>query len=245
MEHTDLASAPELVGGVRRLVRAGVREALARVDLPARLDPPIPGGLLRTRMAAWLAQGEAGPVLEQACAAAELAHLATVCHDDLAGAGGPNPSAAVLVGDVLLCKALDLIVGLAGGRYILTFTEKVRETCSAAAERELLAAGGPIDERTALRVARGMGGGLFSFAAQVCDGKDPALSAALEEAGYRVGTACHLAGEGPADGDGLRREVARQCACALECLAAWPSTRRHMAAFLDQDFAPLLDAARR
>ena len=241
-DQTIVSAAPELVGGVSRLVRASVREALAAVDAPARPDPPIPGGLLRTRMAARLAQGEAGPVLEHACAAAEIAHVATLFHDEIARAVGQGPSEAVLIGDVLLCRALDLIVGLAGGRHILSFTDKVRETCSAAAERELLAARGPVDERAALRLARGMGGGLFSFAAQVCDGKDPALSAALEEAGYRVGTACHLAGE-PGAHDGLRREAARQCASALECLAGWPSTRQHMAAFLAHDVAHLLDGA--
>ena len=243
-EHTIVSAAPDLVSGVRRLVGACLREALATVDQPPRLDPPIPGGLLMTRMAARLAQGEAGPVLEQACAAAEMALLATTCHEGTPGAGGAVPSAAVLVGDVLLCQALDLIVGLAGGRYILTFTAKVRETCSAAAEGQLLVASGPVDERTAVRVARGAGGSLFSFAAQVCDGKDPALSAALEEAGYRVGTACHLAGD-PAARHCLRREAMRQCSSALDCLAGWPSLRQQMAVFLAQDMAHLLDGAGR
>jgi len=242
---TDNISATPACGllcGVHELVRARVREALEAVDLPAPADAPIPGGLLMTRMAARLTADGDGPVLERACAAAEIAHLATLCHGQDAGAAlrcpGEGPSAAVLMGDVLLCHALDLIVTLADGRYILTFTEKVRQVCSAAAEHELMALRGGVDEPSAVRLARGMGGGLFSFTARLCDGRDPALSAAMEEAGYRVGTACHLAGAGLPGG--LRGEAERQCASALDCLAGWPLTRGHMAGFLEQDVAPLL-----
>ncbi len=230
------------MAGVGEMVKARVREALEAVDLPAPAEPPIPGGLLMTRMAARLADGGDGAVLAGACTAAEVAHLATLCHGRNAGAAlqctGDGPSAAVLMGDVLLCQALDLIVTLAGGRYILTFTEKVRQVCSAAAEREMMSLRGPLDEPSLVRLARGVGGGLFSFTAQLCDGRDPALAAAMEEAGYRVGTACHLAGADLADG--LRTEVERQCASALDCLTGWPSTRGQMAEFLAQDVAPLL-----
>ncbi len=231
-----------MLAGVRELVNACVREALEAVELPVPAEPTIPGGLLMTRMAARLANGGDGTVLKGACAAAELANLATLCHSRNGGAvlrcTGDGPSAAVLMGDVLLCQALDLVVSLAGGRYVVTFTDKVRQVCSAAAERELMSLRGALDEPSAVRLARGMGGGLFSFTAQLCDGRDPALAAAMEEAGYRVGTACHLAGAGLPGG--LRAEVERQCASALDCLAGWPLTRGQMADFLTQDVAPLL-----
>ncbi len=234
--------APGLLGGVHELVSTRVRAALQAVDLPAPAGTPIPGGLLMTRMAARLTAGGDGPVLEHACAAAEIAHLATLCHGEGAGAAlrcaGDGPSAAVLMGDVLLCQALDLIVTLAGGRYILTFTQKVHEVCSARAERELMALRGGLDAPSAVRLARGMGGGLFSFTARLCDGRDPALAAAMEEAGYRVGTACHLAGA--ALPGGLRAEAERQCASALDCLAGWPLAHGQMAEFVAEDVAPLL-----
>jgi hypothetical protein len=77
------------------------------------------------------------------------------------------------------------------------------------------------------------GGGMFSFAARLSDGRDPALSRALEEAGYLAGAACHLSGAGPAGR--LKAEAERQTALALDCLAGWPASRRRLEEFFAQD----------
>ncbi len=111
---------------------------------------------------------------------------------------------------------------------------------------------------------------LFAFVGQVCGGGDEALSAALEEAGYRIGTAYQLADDlldtigdehtsgktlgtdlkrhkltmAQSDGNGrqiIRGYISELCLGALDCLDAWPDAREAVAAFLGIDLQAVFD----
>ena len=207
-KHLDERSTEVFVPAVRRLIERRLAEVAGSLLRAEGLRQLMPGKMLRTRLAARLAESCAsgpGPeVMERACAATEMVHTATLCHDDvidgaLIRRGRPTlwretgPSCAVLVGDILLCEAIDLVSGADGDRYVKTFVAKTREVCTAEAEQELLLRGGPLDVETCLRIARGKTGPLFAFAARVCAGEDTSFAAALEEVGYMVGTAYQIA----------------------------------------------------
>jgi octaprenyl-diphosphate synthase len=254
---------------------------------PLQLKALLPGKMLRTRLAGrWMEAGLPAErrTVEACCAAVELAHTGSLCHDDVIDAGlirraaptlwrQTGCSAAVLIGDVLVCRAIELVLSVEGGRHVACFLAKVRQTVAAEAEQELLLRNHSIDEPTYLRLARGKTGALFSFAAKVCGGADEALAAALEEAGYRIGTAYQLAddlldviGAEAAAGKTLGTDAVRGkftlagkdapgfpatcghvselCQSALELLRPWPAAFEAAAAFLAEDFQPLLDAQR-
>ena len=174
----------------------------------ADLAQLMPGKMLRTRLASRLAaQGlpDLGPsALARVCAATELVHTASLCHDDVVDNTlirralptlwrATTPSGAVLIGDLLLCEATGLLLQTAGGRYVKSFVAKVREMCAAEAEQEIRWRGRCPDESTCLRLARQKTGPLFAFVARACAGDDGRLAAALEEAGYCLGAAYQLA----------------------------------------------------
>jgi geranylgeranyl pyrophosphate synthase len=219
--------------------------------------------------------------IELACAATELVHTASLCHDDVIDGAvirraiptlwrATSPSAAVLIGDLLLCEAIDLITTADGGRLTGAFIRKMRQTCQAETEQELLLRGASVSEETCLRLARGKTGALFAFVAQICGGADAALLAALEEAGYRVGAAYQVADDlldaigreesagktlgtdaarhkvtlvtaGPDGQARARRHVKTLCRGALDCLAPWPAARNGVEEFLSHDLLPLLE----
>ena len=174
-------------------------------ELPAAL---LPGKMLRTQLAGRLvsAAGSRADVqrVEQLCAAVEIVHTASLCHDDVIDGGTvrrgaaslwrqTGPSAAVLIGDALLADAIALVASAGNPAALDAFLRKIRETCTAEATQELILRGNAVSEADCLRVARGKTGPFFAFAACVCGGADSTLSAALEEAGYRVGTVYQLA----------------------------------------------------
>ncbi len=244
----------------------------------------MPGKMLRTRLAARLVpRGATRPdhaVLRSACAAIELAHTASLCHDDVIDNAlmrrampvlwrATSTSSAVLIGDLLLCEAIELLLNEGGGRHLELFVSKVREVCVAETEQELKLRGKGLDEETCLQLARGKTGPFFAFVGRVC-GDEHALSLALEEAGYRIGTAYQLAddlldvtgservsgktlgtdlGRGsftlaqdPADGSRIVREhVARLCRSALSCVAEWPEVKDALAQYLVHDLQPVFD----
>ena len=268
------------------LAREIIRERLQRLALlagpPGMLDLLAPGKMLRTRLAARLAAEGAARLghrfLANICAATEIIHTASLCHDDLIDNGrvrrgrptfwrSTRPSAAVLVGDILLCDAIRLLIDTDGGRYVSAFVEKTREVCAGEAEQELRMRGGRPDEATLLRLARMKTGPLFAFVAMAAGGDDAELSAALEEAGYCIGTAYQLAddlldvcGDERSAGktlgtDALRRKftlpqasqqaarerIGAQCSAAVECLNTWPRARRAVTLFLSCDLQPVFD----
>jgi hypothetical protein len=110
---------------------------------------------------------------------------------------------------------------------------------------------------------------LFAFAALVCGGDDPKLRGALEEAGYRIGTAYQLAddlldvvGDEDVAGKTLGTDSARDkstlsqgqaqpgrvigkhterlLSSALELLAPYPRQRQAIIDYLAEDLRPIL-----
>jgi geranylgeranyl pyrophosphate synthase len=176
----------------------------------------------------------------------------------------------VLVGDVLLCEAMRLVVE-GEERLVRPFLSKVREVCLAEAEQEIPLRGATLDEETCLRIARSKTGPLFAFVGLACGGEDARLSSALEEAGYRLGTAYQLfddlvdvlGDEGAAKKtlgtDARRRKftlpqtsdrgpsrtaahVERLLGEAVECAAEWPEARAGLEDYVARDLGPVLES---
>ena len=275
----------ELISRVRDLMATSARKLSHSLTSDVPLGQLLPGKMLRTRLACRLAAGNAQAPGERTlgliCAAVEMVHTASLCHDDVIDCAllrralptlwrDVGVTGAVLIGDLLLSDAVQLIMEAEDGRYLGAFIKKVREVCLAEAEHELKWRGQRLDEETCLRLARSKTGSLFAFVAQVCAGEDVRLSEALEEAGYRVGTAYQLAddlldttGEEQLAGktlgsDGKRQKFTlAQCegesrrmirthvgelyATALECVRPWSSVREALSDYLDEELQPLLD----
>ena len=270
----------EFIAGVRELVSAhlsGLTLPLAEVE--ADLGQLLGGKMLRTRLGARLASSGEVDVdiasLERLCAATEMAHTASLCHDDVIDNGVvrrgwpalwrlTSPSGAVLLGDMLLCEAMSMVIDTDGGRYIKLFVEKTREVCATEAEQELLLRHRALDRATCERIARGKTGPLFALVCMVAGGADGGLSKALEEAGYRIGTAYQLADDlldqvGDEEDAGktlgtdrergkftlaqlslqgrrlLGKRVGELCESALSCLAGWPGVAKAVSEFFSGD----------
>ncbi len=276
-------SAPDLCSRVRQVILDRLAPAMAAMDPLADVSALAPGKMLRTTLAQRLAghdgaEGPAASPLVLGLAAVEMVHTATLCHDDVIDGAiirrcspalwrKTSRSAAVLIGDMLLCESIDLVASVAGGRHVRKFVAKVKETCAAEAEQELRLRGSTLDEAACLRIARGKTGALFSFAACLC-GRDAPAAAALEEAGYRIGTAYQLAddlldvvGQDARAGKTLGTDAARDkftlaqreggfeitaervrdlCRSAAALVAAIPAARQGLADFLTLDLEPLL-----
>ncbi len=165
------------------------------------------GKLLRTRFASRLIHSDNSPEeLERraiACAATELVHTASLCHDDVIDQGlirhgvpplwrETTPSCSVLVGDLLLSESVILLLQFFESRCVSHFVSKVKEICTTEIEQEIILRGKRIDESTCMRIARGKTGPLFGFVGYVMGEGTPQLAFALEEAGYLIGTAYQL-----------------------------------------------------
>jgi len=211
-----------LVEHARQLIRRRLEEALRPIEYPLDIAGLLPGKMLRTRLADCLLRFSTAAIdprwVAQGCAATEMVHTASLCHDDVIDGGAirrgrpalwrqAGAPAAVLIGDILLCEAMRLVAELDGRRLLPAFLEAIRQTCAAEVEHELLLRDRPIDEAVSLRLARGKTGALFGFAASLCGPDDQAAQAALREAGCCIGTAYQLAddlldrlgGAGPCD----------------------------------------------
>ena len=206
MSHSNSRHIDDLLVAVKDLTEAHLGSAAT--GLTQDIGGLMPGKMLRSRLAARLYEAGSARIdfdeLQAVCAATELTHTASLCHDDVVDNAlmrrsmptlwqSAGPTGAILLGDLLLCEATDLMIAIRQGQFLPAFIAKVREVVAAEAEHEFLWRGKQTDEATALRLARGKTGALFAFVAQCCGGDDPALSAALCEAGYRVGTAYQLA----------------------------------------------------
>lgn len=270
------------VSGVRLIVERRVRRIARSLGHRVDVELLMPGKMLRTRLAARLADAAArvNPVaLRSACAATELVHTASLFHDDVLDNAtirrdqpalwqAAGPSGAILVGDLLFCEAVQLIVEADSSRYLRPFLAKVRQVVEAEAEHELVLRGKRVDAATCLRLARGKTGPLFAFTALICGGEDKALCEALEEAGYRIGTAYQLADDlldlvGAEDAAGktlgtdcrrgkftlpqagdeggriTRDHVSELCASAMASLGPYPQTHAALRRFLVRDLQPI------
>ena len=276
--------ATEFISAVRLLVTERARNSLSLGGNGETDVTTLAGGkMLRTRLAARLLaeQPPAGDVtpLHKACAAMELVHAASLCHDDvldnaLIRRGQPalwrarGAPGAILIGDMLLCEAVQLAIE-AGQHHLCRCIQKVSEVVEAEAEQELLWRGREQDEETYLRLARRKTGPLFAFAAGVCAGDDGPFRAAVEEAGYCVGTAYQLADDlldvvgsetvtgktlgtdrlrrkhtlARTDSDGwdvTRGHVRRLCGSAVAHVADHPEAKRGLTRFIREDLTPVL-----
>lgn len=275
----------DLVAAVRDLVAVRAANVAPLAGGEDVILPIACGKMLRTRFGAQLTGRRAGQIdagsLRAVCAAVELVHTASLCHDDVVDNGvmrrsrpalwrSTGPSGAVLVGDLLLCEAMALLLETEGGRFAGAYISKVKEVCSAELEQELLLRGKELDERTCVRLARQKTGPLFALIGLVCGGGDARLSAALEEAGYAIGTAYQLTDDlldctgsqettGKTLGtDALRRKftlaqvggdrrgrvreyVASLCNGALADLQPWPDVATGLECFLVSDLGPILN----
>jgi len=200
-------TADEFLASVQEIIVARVgRLASSLVDLD--VSQMMPGKMLRSRLAGRLVAGGMGedcwPDVAKLSAAIELAHTASLCHDDVIDnanvrRGLPSlwcvtgASGAVLIGDILLCEAIELVTATDGGRHLPGFLAKLKEVITAEAKGELMLRGMILDEPTCLDLARGKTGPLFAFVAGVCGREDRDLSTGLEETGYLIGTAYQLA----------------------------------------------------
>jgi len=205
---TRIDELEEFLRKVAALVSGRLRRLAAEARLGDEAHVSAQGKMVRTKFAARLAQagirGLHEESLQRLCATVEMAHTASLFHDDvidnaMVRRGWPSlwrsagASGAILLGDLLLCETLQLLLGVDEGRYVQSFVAKITEICRAEAEQEIALRGRPLDVAACLRLARSKTGPLFSFLGRVCGGEDARLADALEEVGYQVGTAFQLA----------------------------------------------------
>jgi geranylgeranyl pyrophosphate synthase len=243
---------------------------------------PAVGKMLRTLLVERLCQSTADDfnmdAMAYSCAAVELVHAATLFHDDVIDGGEvrrgepalwrqTTTSASILIGDLFLCRAIAFLTRIGSAKLIGQFINKMHETCTAEISQELVLRGKTLEESDCLRVARGKTGPLFAFCAALCSRGDLRLEAALEEAGYRIGTAYQLAddiidengdpkkSQKTLGTDRLRKKytlantgqkarlkclIDSMCGSALEIVKPWPSFQTGVRTFLEKDFFPTL-----
>lgn len=243
------------------------------------------GKMLRSRLALrlGLATGREPRALHHAAAAVELVHAASLLHDDVIDGGEMRRGqptfwvqhgvqGAILMGDLLLCEALDLAKSGGDRRTADLLIELMGDVCRAEVEQELVRRGQPTSWDVCVSMARRKTGALFAFAAQAaaCDPQD-GLGTALREAGYRLGTAYQLSddildatGDPAAAGKTLGTDDSRRKATAANALhigldeavrtverlgadswkglAEWPEAQQAWGDYLAEEFYPVLDA---
>jgi geranylgeranyl pyrophosphate synthase len=206
MSFNEIRGNEPLKSAVKNIILQRVRKENQSAFFLGKIIEMSFGKMLRTSFASKILGGktENSPGgVEYVCASVELIHTASLFHDDVIdGAalrrGMPalwktfTPNSAILTGDVLLCEALQILLDSQAANFVRPFSEKVREVCITEAQQELVLRGKKCDLETSLRIARGKTGPLFALVGLACGGTDRALSSALEEAGYRVGTAYQL-----------------------------------------------------
>ena len=244
------------------------------------------GKMLRSRLTLRIgpAAGVASSTMLRAAGAIELIHAASLLHDDVIDGGFLRRGApafwvergipaAILLGDLLLFKALELVAPIESGRMLPVIIQLTGEVCEAESEQELVTRGTLADWDACVRVARRKTGGLFAFAAYACGGDDLALRTALQEAGYLVGTAYQLAddildanGNAESAGKTLGRDEARNKTTAVRVklpenvdpvqtindllasaragLDPWPAIRDSWDVYMARDMRPAIEISR-
>lgn len=282
---TDISSATYIAGCLDNMQQL-MAAALSQTPLNFLADESRgllgSGKMLRSRITFRVgpAAGTADETLLHAAAAAEMIHSASLLHDDvidggLLRRGAPSfwvergVSGAILLGDMLLFKALDIACQVEHSQLAHPLVRFTGEVCQAESEQELIYRGRNTEWADCVRIARCKTGALFAFAGYAAGLPDPALRAALTEAGYAVGTAYQLAddildakGHPDSAGKTLGTDSARDkntvmnflpdgiepaayirdlCATAREQLEAWPDIQRAWDVYMDQDLLPALD----
>ncbi len=162
--------------------------------------------MLRSRLT--LALGNANGIPEEelihAGAAVDMIHGASLLHDDVIDGGMIRRGAptfwkkygingAILFGDVLMFKALALLVAVKREDLLSELIDRTGEVCRSEVEQELILRGTPGTWEECELVGRYKTGSLFAFAAVAGGDRTADQAKALREAGYILGTAYQLA----------------------------------------------------
>ena len=242
------------------------------------------GKMLRARMAFRLgpALGTPGETLCHAAAAVELVHVASLLHDDVIDGGHLRRGAptfwkergipgAILLGDLMLFTALNLVSKFEGGRLTQDLIRATGDVCDAETEQELILRGQVPDWDKCVSIAQRKTGALFAFVASVCGHDDEKAREALYTAGSKIGTAYQLAddildatGSVEDAGKSLGSDEARSkttaftamqrngadpvssieqlCREAEEVLQPWPELQEAWKVYVSADLRPALDS---
>lgn len=268
---------------VRSLMTDSLR-ATSLAPIINEIGGAIDGGkLLRARLALKVgsASGAHHDSLLRAAAAVEMVHAASLVHDDVIDGGHlrrgsptfwkkKGVSGAILLGDLMVCRAMQLLNGKGQEHLIILLVRLAGEMCDAEVEQELVSRGTARTWEKCVSIARRKTGSLFAFAAASAAGSDRKQAEALMEAGYKLGTAFQLAddlmdacGDKVRDGKNLgtdaQREkptsissaggsmdVARACIqdlCTSSCaiLAPWDHVKQAWDDYLQTDFNPVVN----
>lgn len=240
------------------------------------------GKMLRSRLIFRVGSAAGVPhaTLLHAAAAVEMIHAASLLHDDVIDGGHLRRGVptfwvqrgipgAILVGDLMLFKALDIVSEVEESRLTRQLIKMTGEVCDAESEQELLLRNTQATWENCIRIARRKTGALFAFAAYACGGHDLDLSETLSEAGYIIGTAYQLADDildakgspessGKSHGSDEARNkttavtanndnqhdpinyVENLCRQADEMLAPWPEIQDAWRGFMTHDMQPAL-----
>lgn len=206
-EHTTEPGLEKFLEDVRARIIATLGETTMRPLLhEAQSLSSMGGKLLRSRLAyrVGIETGADRELLEYGSAAVEMIHTASLLHDDVIDGGTirrgmptfwveKGKAGAILLGDLFLFKAIDLICRVADGRYTHDLVKLTGEVCEAESEQELM-----LDDRDSkleicTSIARRKTGALFAFASMIAGDGSQKRVTALKEAGYLLGTAYQLA----------------------------------------------------
>jgi geranylgeranyl pyrophosphate synthase len=267
--------------------REAMRAGLKRTPLAAVVRDAgsllAQGKMLRSRLTYRLGTVSGVPRehLVRIAGAVEMIHAASLLHDDVIDGGYLRRGApafwvergipgAILLGDLMLFKALELTSSVNGGHLTHRLIELTGLVCEAESEQELVLRGAAPTWDACLGIARRKTGSLFAFAAYAGGGRDHDLCCALEEAGFALGTAYQVAddlldagGSEEDSGKTLGTDTVRAkvtaarldpaqahlpglfveqtCRQAVELLSAWPASQQALIAFLKEDIGPLLE----
>lgn len=164
------------------------------------------GKMLRSRLAYRVgsATGTDPELLVYGSAAVEMIHTASLLHDDVIDGGvmrrgvptfwmEKGKAGAILLGDLLLFKAVDLMCRVAGGTYTHELVKLTGEVCEAESEQELIFQGSESRLELCQSIARRKTGALFAFAALLGGQGNAHRTEVLKESGYLLGTVYQLA----------------------------------------------------
>ncbi|MDF7809339.1 polyprenyl synthetase family protein [Pontiellaceae bacterium B12219] len=241
------------------------------------------GKMLRSRLTLALGAANGIPETEliHAGAAVDMIHGASLLHDDVIDGGIIRRGAptfwkkygvngAILFGDVLMFKALSLLVKVNRVDLLSELIDRTGEVCRSEVEQELLLRGTPGTWEECEQVGRYKTGALFAFAAVAGGSGEIEQAAALREAGYILGTAYQLAddvldasGNEEISGKTLGTDDQRGKTTAItatqnapedpiqyilqlleastEQLSAWPEIQGAWNTFLNMTMKPVLD----
>jgi geranylgeranyl pyrophosphate synthase len=276
------ALSPDVLDTVRGMILDSLRET-SLAPVIDELSYAVGGGkMLRARLTLSIGSACDTPrdVLLRAAAAVEMVHVASLLHDDVIDGGHlrrgapalwttKGTSGAILLGDLLVCKSLQILDGTSNGCLGDMLVQLAGEMCDAEAEQELVATSSTRNWEKCVSMARRKTGSLFAFAASAADLSDDIRSKALLEAGYRIGTAYQLADDimdacGTAVRDGkelgkdakkgkptslsasggsdvpVRQCIRELCESSSTLLTAWPAVQSAWNEYLHDDFDPVL-----